>query len=50
MIIIYGLSVDTNIITVYLLNDNVTMYNRITKDDEWVLLYYLFSNDYYKYG
>ena len=35
---IYGLSFDTNIITVYLLNDNVTMYNRITKDDEWVLL------------
>lgn len=35
---IYGLSIKSNIITVYLLNENVTMYNRITKDDDWVLL------------
>ena len=35
---IYGLSTYRNNITVYLLDDNGHIYNRITRDDEWVIL------------
>lgn len=35
---IYAVSGNNNNIIVYLLNDDLTMYNRITKDEDWVLL------------
>lgn len=35
---IYGIMTKNNTIHVCLLNDNMTLFNRITRDDEWVLL------------